>query len=182
MIKQGKRKKYFEAAIAIAVALAFILPSSAVIANNTTQQNNPVLNKIKEYKVIKPTVGTKGDNILVSNSPGDDIIPGITKDAAGHTVVTWTNEQDTLTWNMGIAYSATPTDPVSWNGYIITLTGTTMVYSSDTAYVTGPEETDYKGLFGVDMYYDTEQVGFYQIADVTTDQAPGYFTTGQTRL
>jgi hypothetical protein len=175
LTKIGKKKKYFEAAIAIAVALAFILPSSAVIANNTTQQNNPVLNKIKDYKVIKPTVGTKADNILVSNSQGDDIIPGITKDGAGNTVVTWTNEQDILTWNMGIAYSATPTDPVSWTGYIITLTGTTMVYSSDTSYVIGPEPTDYKGLFGVDMYYDTEQVGFYQIADITTDPSTWLF-------
>jgi hypothetical protein len=169
------RKKYFKAAIAIAVALAFILPSSAVIANNPTQQNNPVLNKIKDYKVIKPTVGTKDDNILISNSPGDDIIPSITKDASGNTVVTWTNEQDILTWNMGIAYSATPTDPLSWTGYTITLTGTTMVYSSDTAYVNGPNPSSYKGLYGVDIYYDTQQIGFYQIADITTDPSTWLF-------
>jgi len=156
------------------VALAFILPSSAVIANDSTQQRNPVLNEIKEYKLIKPTAG-RGDNILISNSPGDDIIPGITKDAAGHTVVTWTNEQDTTTWNMGIGYSATPVDPMSWTNYLITLTGTTMIYSADTAYVTGPEPTDYKGLFGVDMYYDTELAGFYQIADITTDPSTWLF-------
>ena len=163
-----------KASVVIAIALAFVIPTSAVITNDTTQENNPVRNQIKGYTVIKPTVG-RGDNILVSNSQGDDIIPGITKDAAGHTVVTWTNEQDSLTWNMGIAYSATPTDPVSWTGYLITLQGTTMIYSSDTAYVTGPEPTDYKGLFGVDMYYDTEQVGYYQIADVTTDPSTWLF-------
>jgi len=171
----SRRKKYFEAAIAIAVALAFILPSSAVIANNTPQ-NGAVLNEVKSYKLIKPTVtGLRDDNVLVSNSVGDDIIPGITKDAAGHTVVTWTNQEDSLTWNMGIAYSSDPTNPLSWVGYIVTLTGTTMVYSSDTAYVNGPEATDYKGLFGVDMYYDTEQVGFYQIADITTDPSTWLF-------
>jgi len=170
----NKTKMFLKAGVVIAIALAFVIPTSAVIANDTTQENNPVRNEIKDFKVIKPTVG-RGDNILVSNSLGDDIIPGITKDAAGHTVVTWTNEQDSLTWNMGIAYSATPTDPVSWTGYLITLQGTTMIYSSDTAYVTGPEPTDYKGLFGVDMYYDTELAGFYQIADITTDPSTWLF-------
>ncbi len=173
-MRKISRKRYFEAAVAIIVALAFILPSSSVIANDT-QQNGAVLNEVKSYKVIKPADRTKADNILISNSVGDDIIPGITKDADGNTVVTWTNEEDSLTWNMGIGYSSTPTDPMSWNGYIVTLTGTTMVYASDTAYVAGPEETDYKGLFGVDMYYDTEQVGFYQIADVTTDPSTWLF-------
>ena len=168
------RKRYFEAAVAVIVALAFILPSTSVIANDT-QQNGAILNEVKSYKIIKPSDSIKADNILVSNSPGDDVIPGITKDAAGHTVVTWTNEEDSLTWNMGIAYSSTPTDPMSWIGYIITLTGTTMVYSSDTAYVTGPEATDYKGLFGVDMYYDIMQVGFYQIPDITTDPSTWSF-------
>lgn len=174
-MRKISRKKYFEAAVAIIVALAFILPSTSVIANNTTQ-SGLVLNEVKSYKVIKPSItNPKADNILVSNSIGDDVIPGITKDASGNTVVTWTNEEDMLTWNMGIAYSATPTNPASWNGYIITLTGTTMIYASDTAYVTGPETTDYKGLFGVDMYYDTEQVGFYQIPDITTDPSTWLF-------
>ncbi|MDH7518069.1 MAG: hypothetical protein QHH19_07010, partial [Candidatus Thermoplasmatota archaeon] len=161
------RKKYFEAAVAVIVALAFILPSTSVVANDE-QQNTVIKNQIKGYTVIKPVDGnTKADNILVSNSPGDDVIPGITKDASGNTVVTWTNEEDALTWNMGIAYSSNPTDPTSWLGYIIELMGTTMIYSSDTAYVDGPDPDDYDGLFGVDMYYDTMQVGFYMIPDIT---------------
>jgi len=163
------RKRYFEAAVAIIVALAFILPSSSVIANNTPP-NGAVLNEVESYKIIKPSItNLKTDNILVSNSAGDDVMPSITRDASGNTVVTWTNEEDVLTWNMGIAYSTTPTDPMSWIGYIITLTGTTMIYSSDTAYVNGPNPDDYSGLYGVNIYYDTELLGFYTILDVTQD-------------
>ena len=171
-------KDILKAAVAIAVALAFLMPLSAANANDTGQ--SPVMrNQIKEYRVITPSESTRADNILVSNTVGDDIIPGITKDAAGNTVITWTNEQDLITWNMGIAYSSTPTVPTSWVGYIIALTGTTMLYSSDTAYVNGPTG-GYQGLYGVQQYYDTMYNGFYQITDITTDPSTwtySYWTT-----
>jgi hypothetical protein len=171
--KINRKKDFLKATVAIAVALALLAPLSAANANDTTQ-NTVVRNEIKEYKIIKPAESTRADNILISNTAGDDIIPGITKDAAGNTVVTWTNEQDLTTWNMGIAYSSTPTVQASWLGYLISLTGTTMVYSSDTAYVTGPTG-EYQGLYGVNMYWDTLQVGFYQIQDITTDPSTWSF-------
>lgn len=69
----------------------------------------------------------------------------------------------------GNRVSPTPTNPMSWTGYVITLQGTTKVYSSDTAYVNGPGPNGYQGLYGVDIYSDTQKVGYYQIADITTD-------------
>lgn len=168
-MKKINTKNFVEAAITVAVALALIMPMSTAIVNDTTQPI-AIRNQIKEYKIIKPVDNNfRNDNILVSNSPGDDIIPGITKDSAGNTVVTWTNQENMFTWNMGVAYSNNPTDPMSWTGWIISLQGTTQVYSSDTAYIEDSVHGTYNGLYGVDMYYDTEQVGFYMIPDVTTD-------------
>jgi len=169
-MKKINRKSFFGATVAIAIALALIMPMSIAIVNETTTQPVAIRNQVKEYKMIKPLVkNSRSDNILVSYTPGDDIIPGITKDAFGYTVVTWTNKQDTVTWNMGIAYSATPTDPYTWAGWIVALTGTTMLYSSDTAFVIGPDPDDYTGLFGVNMYYDTLQVGYYEIPNILDD-------------
>jgi PKD domain len=161
-------KKYMSKLMAIGV-IFLCLGASAVAS--AKQPTNPGVqaNQVQKYTLLNPAVkGSTGSNVLVSNSVGDDIIPGITKDASGNTVVTWTNEQDSLTWNMGIAYSSTPSTPDSWTGWTITLTATTMVYSSDTAYVTGPSGL-WSGLYGVQMYYDTNYLGFYQIDDITTD-------------
>jgi hypothetical protein len=129
-----------------------------------------LLNQISSYKKVLPIQGSsRAENILIPSQEGDDRFPSVTKDKDGHTVVTWTNEQDISTWNMGIAYSDDPEDPMSWIGWIVALTGTTMVWYSDTAYVEGPDPGDFDGLYGVNFYYDVDQVGGYEILDITTD-------------
>ncbi|MCK4901972.1 MAG: hypothetical protein KAS76_01340, partial [Thermoplasmatales archaeon] len=164
-----KIKKFLEAAIVISVVLAFILPSSAVVTNEENTSGK-VQAHVENYRQVLPVEGTlRGENIQMPSGEGDDRLPSITKDDAGHTVVTWTNEEGVLTWNMGIAYSDDPTDPMSWTGWIITLTETTMVWYSDTAYVDGPNPEDFHGLYGVNMYFDTELVGGYEILDITQD-------------
>lgn len=166
-----KLKIFLEAAIVIAVVLALVLPSSAVITNgeNTSRMKKATLSSYTKTLPVEPI--QRGTDVLMPSGLGDDRIPSITMDDSGHTVVTWTNEEDFATWNMGIAYSDDPTDPMSWQGWIITLTETTMVWYSDTAYIDGPDPDGYNGLYGVNMYYDTDQIGGYEILDITADPA-----------
>jgi hypothetical protein len=175
-MKSIKKAKYLiQAALVIAVALAFVLPSSAVITN-TTQNPKPTVTKQTPTAYQLPKNTGRADDILLSGT-GDDEYPAITIDQAGRVVVTWTNNVDLSTSNMGVAYSDTPTDPVSWISWIITLTGTTQIQHADTALIQGPDPTDYKGLYGVFCAPDVSQVGAYQIADVTTDPSTwSYFT------
>ncbi|KYK20178.1 hypothetical protein AYK24_04065 [Thermoplasmatales archaeon SG8-52-4] len=164
-----KIKLFLEAAVVITVVLALILPSSAVVTNNVNNyglKQDSVANAVKVFPI---NVESRGTDVLMPSSPGNDRLPSITKDDAGHSVVTWTNEEDVSTWNMGIAYSDDPTDPMSWAGWIVTLLETTMVWYSDTAYVDGPEPDDFHGLYGANLYYDTDMVGGYEILDITTD-------------
>jgi len=171
---KNNRKKIIRSTVGVVVSLIMILQMTTVLAYDQGQPA-AIKNQIRGYTSIHPNPkASTADNILVSNTAGDDVIPGITKDASGHTVVTWTNEQDPLTWNMGIAYSSAPSDPASWTGWTIQLTGTTMVSSSDTAYVNGPTGL-YKGLYGVQLYYDTAQLGCYEITDITTDPSTWTF-------
>jgi hypothetical protein len=170
-MKSMKKAKYLlQATLVIAVALAFVLPSSAVITN-PTQNPQPTTHVLTPtaYQLPKNVLPSgRGDDILLSGS-GDDVWPSITVDQAGRVVVTWTNEIDVTTSNMGIAYAEIPSDPGSWVSRVITLTGTTQITHVDTAYVQGPDPGDFKGLYGVFCAPDVSQTGAYYIVDVTTD-------------
>jgi hypothetical protein len=167
-MKSIKKAKYLlQATLVIAVALAFVIPSSAVITN-TTQNPQPAVQTLTPTAYQLPKNVGRADDIQLSGT-GDDVLPSITIDQAGRVVVTWTNEVDVTTSNMGIAYSETPTDPMSWISWIISLTSTTQIRYADTAFIQGPEPTDYKGLYGVFCAPDVSQVGAYKIEDVTTD-------------
>jgi hypothetical protein len=173
-MKPIKKAKYLlQATLVIAVALAFVLPSSAVVTN-TTQHQQPTMNTPTATAYRLPKNTGRGDDIQLS-STGEDRYPSITVDQAGHVVVTWTNEIDVSTSNMGIAYSDTPTDPMSWVSWIISLTSTTQILHADTAFIQGPDPTDYKGLYGVFCAPDVSQVGAYKIDDITTDPSTWYY-------
>ncbi|HVQ01468.1 MAG TPA: hypothetical protein VMT57_08140, partial [Candidatus Thermoplasmatota archaeon] len=181
-MKQIKKAKYMlQAVLVIAVALAFVTPGSAVVTN-TAQKQQPAVHTMTPtaYQIPKNVNSAgRGDDILLSGV-GDDEYPSITVDQAGHVVVSWTNMVDTSTSNMGVAYSNTPTDPNSWISWIITLTGTAQILHADTAYIKGPEPTDFNGLYGVFCAPDVSQVGGYTITDVTTDPSTwNYFTWNQ---
>ena len=164
-----KIRTILEAMVVITVVMALILPGSAVVTNDENSTGK-IQYSVKEYIKNLPIEGSqRGDNILMPSGEGDDRLPSITMDEAGHSVVTWTNEEDISTWNMGIAYSDNPTDPMSWTAYIITLDQTEMIWYSDTAYVSGPGPEDYKGLYGANLYFDTDQAGGYEITDITQD-------------
>lgn len=164
-----KMKYLIELTIIISIVLALVLPSSAVVTNKENT-SGVIKNKISSYtKVLSSDGGQRGTDVLMPSNPGNDRLPSITKDDAGHTVITWTNEEEVSTWNMGIAYSDDPTDPMSWQGWIIVLMETNMVWYSDTAYIDGPNPEDYHGLYGVNMYLDNGLTGGYQISDITED-------------
>lgn len=168
------KKKILKATVGVVITIILMLQLTPAGATDQGQPGT-IRNHVQTYSLIQPGLkGSTGDNILVSNAPGDDIIPGITRDASGHTVVTWTNEPDQAIWNMAIAYSSIPTNPASWTGYIITLANTTAVYSSDTCYVNGPEGL-YQGLYGVQLFFEGGYNGYYMIPDITTDPSTWIF-------
>jgi hypothetical protein len=132
---------------------------------------------IQDYRYIQP-VNTilAGENILVSDVD-DDILPSICTDLDGHTVVTYTNQPSFSEGYMGISWSDTPTDPMSWQGWIITITGDDMFF--DTALIQGPEPDDYKDLMGVYMQMSDEFSGYYLISDITSDVSEWLFYNWQ---
>lgn len=162
-----KMRSLFKLAIIIFVFIALVLPSSAVVSNSE-KSSGKIKNFVSSCTKVMPKEGLqRGTDVLMPSDTGNDRLPSVTKDEAGHVVVTWTNEEDVSTWSMGIAYSDDPTDPMSWQGWIIELTETNMVWYSDTAYIDGPNPEDYHGLYGVNMYYDSDLTGGYQIPDIT---------------
>ena len=183
-------KFLLKAAIVIAVVLALVLPGSAVITNkvgNTKQSisikqysklpEGSVPVEVQSYRQIQPVNNIlAGENILVSDVD-DDILPSICVDPDGHTVVTYTNQPSFSEGYMGISWSDTPTDPMSWQGWIITITGDDMFF--DTALIQGPEPDDYKDLMGVYMQMGEEFSGYYLIPDITSDVAEWEFYSWQ---
>jgi hypothetical protein len=172
-MKPIKKAKYLlQATLVIAVALAFVLPSSAVITNTTqNQQSTSHSLKVTAHQLQSNVLPSgRGDDIQLSQSgTGDNEYPSITIDQEGRVVISWTNNVDLSTSNMGVAYSATPTDPTSWAGWIIAVIGTSQIQHVDTAYIQGPEPTDFKGLYGVFCAPDVSQVGAYTTTDVSVD-------------
>jgi hypothetical protein len=166
-----KIKMFLEAAVIIVVVLALVLPSSTAVTNDVTP-SEIIQNKVASYRKAIPDDrgGARGDDVMIPTfSEGFDRLPSITMDNSGHTVVTFTHEEDVLSWPLTIAYSADPTDPMSWTTWEIALEGVEMIWYSDTAYIDGPEPDDFHGLFGASFYYDLDLISGYTILDITQD-------------
>jgi hypothetical protein len=172
MIRTKKPKAILGAALVIAVVLALVMPISAVVTNDEKSTDSCERMEIQGCIAKRPKDNTfAGESVLVTPYLGDDILPSITKDLDGHTVVTWTNEQSFSESFFGISYSDVPSDPNTWydNGLVLIITGNDMYF--DTALIQGPEPDDYKGLMGVWFSYSEETVGYYEIEDITSDFA-----------
>ena len=171
-----KKIKYLiNLTIIIFVVIALVLPSSAVFSSSE-KSSGKIKNIISSCTKVLPREGLqRGTDVLMPSGIGNDRLPSITKDEEGHVVVTWTNEEDVLKWNMGIAFSDDPTDEMSWQGWTIELSETNMVWYSDTAFIDGPNPEDYHGLYGVNMYFDNSQTGGYLISDITEDPSSWEF-------
>ncbi len=107
MKKISKTKMTLKAAVVIAVALAFILPSSAVIVNTTTEtKNRSILLAInKELPSQNPL--TRDTDVLISagNPDEDDLNPKITMNSDGTLVVVYEQEVDVSTTTIPVVWS-----------------------------------------------------------------------------
>lgn len=174
--KTRKIKIFLKAVVVIAVVLALVLPSSALITNtNSKVEKDPFFigktkREIKEVKTWDPTNYplslTTGANIQISGwTEGDDIRPGITKDDAGNVFITYQHDEDLLTSSAGFSYNSDPSDEQAWfdNGVILSLQGIEQIYYPDTARC---EHPDYP-LMNVFVAIDTEEIGGMYIPDIT---------------
>jgi len=106
----NKAKIGIKAAIVIAVALAFILPTSAVVTNTTTPKNYPSKTMSTTQHAIHKALVTPqslGGDVLISSDNPDktDETPKITMNTEGTIVVTYEKEMDALTRVIPICYS-----------------------------------------------------------------------------
>jgi len=114
MKKTNKAKMVLKAAVVIVVALAFILPSSAVITNSTTEtKKNSIYDtytttRLAINKVLpKQNTLVAGADVLVSsdNPDQDDEKPKMTMNKDGTIVVTYEKENDLSSRVIPVAYS-----------------------------------------------------------------------------
>ena len=100
--------------------LVFVIILVLFLANITPtivslkEQNLTIYNSLGGNK----TNTDRGSNIIL-DIEGNDHFPSLTMDNLGNTVITWTNEQDLTSSDMGIAYSDKPTDPSTWVHHLI---------------------------------------------------------------
>jgi hypothetical protein len=106
----NKVKISIKAVLVIAVALAFVIPTSAVVTNIKTNTNNtaqiilqPALHKVLPKQNPMPF----GTNVLISsdNPSLDDETPKVTVNGTGCIVVTYEKKIDDFTRTIPIAYS-----------------------------------------------------------------------------
>jgi len=169
-----KTQDFIKAAIVIAIALAFIMPSAAVITNdtsekvytNTLNENQTPIEISSAQKQTMPNQVKLADP-LIFPGVGDDRYPGITVDGNGFTVLTWTNSEDITASRMTLWFSDEPSVPESWIGWTISLSGAEDCVYWDTAWQDGDDA--WSGLFGTFISLDTEAVGGYRITDITSD-------------
>jgi len=176
--KIRKIKLFLGAVVVIAVALALIMPGSAVVTNTTTIKEKDIdpfwvgkeRREIEEAKTWSkdevPLPVTLTDNIQVSGwAEGDDLRPSITKDSAGRVFITYQNEVGIFESNAGFAFNSDPMDQQAWwdNGVIISLSGVEIILYPDTATC---EHPDYE-LMNVFIGLDTEEAGGMYILDPT---------------
>jgi hypothetical protein len=167
-----KIKLLINTVVVVAVVLALVLPGSAIINIREFKQKIPFNSservEIQYVKQVLPVQNRQnGINILMPSNEGNDSMPSITSDLEGNTVVTWTHQPNASEGHMGIAWSNIPDDQMSWLGWIISITGNDKFW--DTALIQGPEQDDYKDLYGVYMQIDDELSGYYKIFDINGD-------------
>jgi hypothetical protein len=167
----SRKAKYFlNAVIVTAIALAFIMPGTAVLTNESPERER-IFRTIDEEiheELIKdvPRTVSAGNDVLVSPYTGDDYIPSITVGPSNHVIVMWTNEETFTTSYQGISYSNNPTDETTWenNGVVFNWDGIDNPWGFDVAHIYGDH---YTGLGGCAYDYASEaQIGF-QIDDIT---------------
>jgi len=113
----NKIQYYMKAALVIAVALAFVVPTSAVITNpmfaKTSQSVKYETSQSAIHKSL-PTGGARGTDVLVSvdNPSQDDETPKITRNTQGTIVVTYEKQIDALLRHAAVVYS--PDNGQSW--------------------------------------------------------------------
>jgi hypothetical protein len=177
MKKVSKVKIILEAIVVIAVALALVVPSSAVITNTASGENtisamdgkNKVdIREVKTWDKTNPCPLGDGEVIQITGWwPGDDRRPAICEDSQDHVFITWENDEDVTTSGAGFAWNHEDDvfDQEAWwnNGVIIALVGLEEIIYPDTALC---EHPDYE-LMGAFLGLDVEQAGGYYIPDVT---------------
>ena len=113
MRKTSKAKFIIEAAVVIAIALALIMPATAIVTNTDTggviNISLPAL-----HKSLTPSNTVLAGNVLISgdNPDEDDQNPKVTKDGAGNLVVVYESVLDPFTKYSKVAFSADSGD--SW--------------------------------------------------------------------
>jgi hypothetical protein len=167
-------KIFFKISLIIAIIFTLIIPGIADINKEETNQayKNIIEGKLEQKPTENLLKNIAGNDILVSPYFGDDQLPSITEDSNGHTIVTWTNEQNITETNWGIAYSENPTNQTSWlsaeNNSVLLLQDISNGINWDTAFIKGGD-SDFIGLAG-SFISKTEGIhGFYIIKDITTD-------------
>ena len=171
-----KTKQILGAVVVIAVALAFVLPSSAVVTNVVTNEQIDPLWIGKERREIKevktwskenmPLQLSQGDDVQISGwAEGDDRRPAITKTPDGAAFVTYQHDEDIFASGAGFAYALDTSDQEEWfnSGVILSLQGVEIIYYPDTATC---EHPDYE-LMNVFVAIDTEEGGGMYIPDYT---------------
>ena len=167
---------FLEAVVVIAVVLAFVLPSSAVVTNmDVKERTDPLwigkerieIEEAKTYnKAISPYPQNVGENLQISGwVEGDDRRPSITKASTGEVFITYQHDEGILTSSAGFTYNADPLDAEAWfnNGVILSLQGIDTLWYPDTAACEHPEYE----LMNVFVTLDTEEAGGMYISDIT---------------
>ena len=155
-----KTTKLLEAVLVIAVTLAFVMPASVAITNST-QADEKIQNtffgdsathrdkeKVCSYEKSDYSPLGEGVDVRLTGdwNTGDDILPSVTRDDDGYTVVSWTNEIGVGEATMGFLYSDNPTDPSTWLGGTYMLGGISELRYVDTATCDHPDY-DLMGVF-----------------------------------
>ena len=135
---------FLEAAIVISIALALLMPGSAVIANETSDSVDTFLEgttrvEIKEAKTcpdgVRP-LSTDGEVIQISGWwEGDDLLPSITMDSQDNVFITWENDESSSISSGGFSWNDDPLNQDAWwtNGVIISLVGLEEIIYPDVA-------------------------------------------------
>lgn len=110
MIVKNKIKICMKAVVVIAIALAFVVPTSAVVTNPLNIKPYQTLKNHAEQAALHeslPVVGTRGTDVLISSDNPDltDETPKATMSSDGTIVVTYEKEVDALTRLIPIVFS-----------------------------------------------------------------------------
>jgi hypothetical protein len=154
MRKTSKAKFLIKAAIVTVIALALILPATAIVTNTETggviNISLPAL-----HKSLTSANAVMTGNVLISgDNPGeDDQNPKVTKDGAGNLVVVYESVLDPFTKYSNVAFSADSGD--SWE----------LAFQFDSLLLEGTGEL----VSGDIMYNPTADQIFWTAVDPTAD-------------